>query len=36
MDLLQALDTDSRLDLLPSIWKGESKDASFSAYLYEQ
>lgn len=32
-DLLQALDTDSRLDLLPSIWKGEFQDALFSAYL---
>lgn len=25
--LLQALDTDSRLDLLPTIWKGEFQDA---------
>lgn len=25
-DVLQALDTDSRLDLLPTIWKGECKD----------
>lgn len=23
MDLLQALDTDNRLEMLPSVWKGE-------------
>lgn len=25
-DMLRALDTDNRLDLLPTIWKGEFKD----------